>query len=200
MCAKNGAGPAFLVGKNASIDTLPSLRTGDLADALGAPCWLVWTMAHASVHRVDWRAALPESKPDRARASTVVIKVQPPSTPPSYTTSTLLRAFDRAWPSSSPLASILRCRPPCTQCTLASSPRTQGPAAHDPRRDQDHICIQAPPTETQSSKFGIPPRRLGAPTFIRSFVRSIDRRLHVFGLFLLLLPSKSAKFEGSLGP
>ena len=174
MCAKNGAGPAFLVGKNASIDTLPSLRTGDLADALGAPCWLVWTMAHASVHRVDWRAALPESKPDRARASTVVIKVQPPSTPPSYTTSTLLRAFDRAWPSSSPLASILRCRPPCTQCTLASSPRTQGPAAHDPRRDQDHICIQAPPTETQSSKFGIPPRRLGAPTFIRSFGQSID--------------------------
>ena len=167
-----------MVGKNASIDTLPSLRTGDLVDALGAPCWLVWTMAHASVHRVDWRAALPESKPDRARASTVVIKVQPPSTPPSYTTSTLLRAFDRAWPSSSPLASILRCRPPCTQCTLASSPRTQGPAAHDPRRDQDHICIQAPisrtPTETQSSKFGIPPRQLGVPTFIRSFGRSID--------------------------
>lgn len=177
MCAKNGAGPAFLVGKNASIDTLPSLRTGDLADALGAPCWLVWTMAHASVHRVDWRAALPESKPDRARASTVVIKVQPPSTPPSYTTSTLLRAFDRAWPSSSP-PSILRCRPPCTQCALASSPRTQGPAAHDPRRDQDHICIQAPisrtPTETQSSKFGIPPRQLGVPTFIRSFGQSID--------------------------
>ncbi|ETW81221.1 hypothetical protein HETIRDRAFT_452598 [Heterobasidion irregulare TC 32-1] len=114
-------------------------------------------MAHASVHRVD----LPESKPDRTRASTVVIKVQPPSTPPSYTTSTLLRAFDRAWPAPLRAALARKGPPPTTHAETKITSAFKHP-------------YPAPRRKRRAAKFGVPPRRLGAPTFVRSLGRSID--------------------------